>query len=184
MNLKVSEHISLRHVKTQDAKPLFDIIDKHRDSLRTWLPFVDFSKQWEDTRDFVQSVLDKHPDEKEDLLVIENHGLVAGLIGFRSTDRANRRTEIGYWISPEHEGKGIVTLCCRELIDYCFRVKDFNRITIRCATGNARSSKIPKKLGFKLEGTEREGEYLNDRYADLEVYSLLRREWGRERNGQ
>jgi len=37
------------------------------------------------------------------------------------------------------------------------------------------SKNIPKKLGFKFEGIERQGELLTgDFYTDLEVYSKLR----------
>lgn len=177
MKITVSEEIFLRPVELDDARPVFELIDLFRDSLRTWLPFVDYTKKWEDTRDFISSVIHRHPDEKEDIYLIVIKGEVAGLIGFRSTDRPNRRTEIGYWIAPPFEGKGTVSSCCRAIIDYCFRVKDFNRITIRVAVGNARSSNIPKRLGFTFEGIEREGEFLNNRFADLEVYSLLKREW-------
>jgi ribosomal-protein-serine acetyltransferase len=177
MNITISEEIILRPVELDDARPLFDLIHTYRDSLRIWLPFIDYTKTWEDTRDFISSVIFKHPDEKDDVFVVLIKESIAGLIGFRSTDRFNRRTEIGYWIAPPFEGKGTATLCCSALLDYCFKVKDFNRIAIRVAVGNLRSSNIPKRLGFTLEGIERQGELLNKRFTDLEVYSILKREW-------
>lgn len=177
MKIQVSENIILRPVEPEDAKSLFDLINLHRDSLRTWLPFVDYTKKWEDTRDFVLSVTEKHPDEREDLFLIVFKENIAGLIGFRSTDLPNRRTELGYWIAPVYEGLGLVTKSCTSLIDYCFRVKNFNRIAIRVAEGNTRSSNIPRRLGFKQEGIERDGEYLNNRFVNLEVFSLLKKDW-------
>jgi ribosomal-protein-serine acetyltransferase len=36
---------------------------------------------------------------------------------------------------------------------------------------------IPKRIGFKFEGIERCGEKHDNRFIDLEVYSLLRKEW-------
>lgn len=177
MKITISDNLYIRPVEVEDALVIFTLIEKYRDALRIWLPFIDYTNKWEDTRDFIRSVLDKHPDEKEDVYGIVLIDELVGLIGFRSTDRPNRRTEIGYWIAPVYEGKGTVTQCCAKLIDFCFCMKDFNRISIRVAQGNTRSSNIPKKLGFVFEGIEREGEYLNDHYTNLEVYSLLKKEW-------
>ena len=46
------------------------------------------------------------------------------------------------------------------------------RIQIKCAVENRSSSNIPKRLGFKFEGIERDGEPLiGNVFTDLEVYS-------------
>jgi ribosomal-protein-serine acetyltransferase len=52
-----------------------------------------------------------------------------------------------------------------------------NRIQIRCGVGNTKSSAIPRRLGFTYEGTERCGERHNNSYIDLEVFSILKKEW-------
>jgi ribosomal-protein-serine acetyltransferase len=52
-----------------------------------------------------------------------------------------------------------------------------NKIQIKCGVENTRSCNIPKQLNFTYEGIEREGEWLRNRYQDLKVYSLLRKEW-------
>jgi len=52
-----------------------------------------------------------------------------------------------------------------------------NRIQIRCAVGNYPSNAIPQRLGFKFEGTERDGELLSsNQYTDINIYSLLKKE--------
>ncbi len=48
------------------------------------------------------------------------------------------------------------------------------RAVIRCAVGNSRSSAVPKRLGFTLEGIERHSQRLHDGFVDLEIYSRLR----------
>ena len=87
------------------------------------------------------------------------------------------RTEIGYWLLPEFRGKGVITRAVHYLCQWAFFEKDFNRIQVRCAVGNQPSNAIPQRLGFTLEGTERDGELLSSgEYTDINVYSLLRKE--------
>ncbi len=52
-----------------------------------------------------------------------------------------------------------------------------NRIEVTCAIGNDKSSAIPKKLGFVFEGVSRGAGWLYDHFVDLEVHSLLAKEW-------
>jgi ribosomal-protein-serine acetyltransferase len=52
-----------------------------------------------------------------------------------------------------------------------------HRVQIRVSVDNLRSKSIPIRLGFKFEGIERDGEFLNGHYTDLEVYSILKNEW-------
>ena len=51
------------------------------------------------------------------------------------------------------------------------------RVTIRAATSNNSSRGIPERLGFKHEGTMRDGGFVNNEYLDLEIYSMLDHEW-------
>ena len=74
-------------------------------------------------------------------------------------------------------GKGIASRSAKKMINIAFRNMNMNRVRICCGVGNNRSSAIPKKLGFTFEGIERDGEKHSGKYIDLEVYSLLRKEW-------
>ena len=63
-------------------------------------------------------------------------------------------------------------------IAHLFEEMDLHRVEgSRCAAGNARSNAIPRRLGFKLEGTLRDAELVNGRYHDLLVYAMLKSEW-------
>lgn len=98
----------------------------------------------------------------------------AGLIGLKDTDWTNRKTEIGYWLIEKMQGKGLVTKSIQHLIRYIFHELNLNRIQIKVATGNTKSAAIPVRLGFRYEGTERQGERKNNEYFHLDVFSLLR----------
>lgn len=176
--IKINKSIYLRRISHYDAHEVYDLIDHNRSHLRIWLPFVDTTHSVDSTHGFIDQL--QKPYSHEIVFTICYEGSITGLIGFKDIDKANRRLEIGYWISKKDEGKGIVADSCRGLVDKVFRKMDFNRIQIKCGVGNTRSSNIPKKLGFSFEGIERDGERHRDRYIDLEVYSMLRRDWKKE----
>lgn len=173
--IKINKELYLRRISHQDAEEVFDLIDKNRAHLGSWLPFVENTHTAENTHAFIDQL--QKPYSREMVFTICHEGAITGLIGFKDIDRANRRLEIGYWISKQNEGKGIVASSCRVLIDKAFRKMDMNRIQIKCGVGNERSSNIPKRLGFQFEGIERDGEKHKNNYIDLQVYSLLKREW-------
>jgi len=112
------------------------------------------------------------------VFVIESNDEIVGLIGFQSINMYRRKAELGYWISPEHENRGIMSRAVADLLKVGFMEYKFNRIEIKCAVENKKSSAIALKFGFTLEGIERDGELLSDgKYADMAVYSLLLREY-------
>jgi len=173
--VKVRKGLYLKRITHDDAREVFDLIDRNRLFLRRWLPFVDETHTAENTLAFVDSL--QKPFCNQMVFSIVHDDVIAGLIGFKDIDALNRRLEIGYWIGEKFQGKGIVTESCRALINKAFKNMNINRIAIRCAIGNTASSNIPKKLGFSLEGIERQGERHREIFLDLEVYSLLKSEW-------
>lgn len=172
--MKISDDIQLRPLQFGDAIDIYQTIDSQREYLRRWLPFVDSTKSVYVTQEFVSYSL-KTEDE---VFTIRRNGQFIGLIGFKATDKENCRTEIGYWLSQEQQGRGIMSCAVMQLCQYAFEKLGMNRIQIKCAVGNTPSSNIPKRLGFVFEGIEREGELFPDgNFADIEVYSLLKREY-------
>jgi ribosomal-protein-serine acetyltransferase len=175
MRLKVDNNIILRLIEKSDAPDIFHTIDSQREYLGKWLPFVEHTKTIEDSKAFVNSVteaVDKTPDY---VFTIRKHDNFIGLIGFKGTDNLNKRTEIGYWIAKNYQKQGIITRSVIKLCNFAFNNLDLNRIQIKCATGNTPSNNIPKRLGFKFEGIEREGELLTGGiFTDLAVYSKLK----------
>ena len=176
MQITVDNEIKLKEIDIDDANEIFDLIDNNRKYLRKWLPFVDATQKVEDTLNFIKSVRNKNFEEREITTIIIYKEQKVGVIGFRDTDKLNHKTEIGYWLAKKYQGNGIIIRSCKALINYAFNNLNMNRITIKYAIENTKSSKIPKKLNFKFEGIEREGEYINDVYHDLNVYGLLKKE--------
>lgn len=175
--LIVSSKIELEHLKITHAFQVFQAIDQNRDFLSPWLPFIQDTETQEDTEAFIRSVNSLSSTDRDEVFVIWYNGYMAGLIGYKDIDRINQKIEIGYWLIESMTGKGIVSLSTKTLIDFAFSTMEMNRIEIRCGVGNNKSSAIPKRLGFRLEGVIRDGEKHIHNYIDLELYSCLKREW-------
>ena len=176
--LKVDDEIEIRPIRPADAPVIFQTVDSQREYLGKWLPFVEFTRELKDTEDFIRSVTEAPEKRSEPVFTIWYGGKFAGISGFRDTDRLNRKTELGYWLSEPFQGKGIVTRVVRRLCEYAFSDRGMNRVQICCAVGNKASQAVPRRLGFSFEGITRDGELLRGgKYTDLEVYSLLNREF-------
>lgn len=178
LQLSASEDIVLQEITLEDAEDIFQTIDAQRDYLGQWLPFVPLTQTVDFSRSFVRSVVDTPFENREHTFAVRYKGVFAGLVGFRDTDRGNRKTEIGYWLSEPFQHKGVATQSVRALIRFAFDDLGMNRIQIRCAVENLPSKQIPRRLGLTFEGIERAGELFPDgHFEDLEVYSLLKREY-------
>lgn len=175
--LIIDNHQYLERLTLSHVEAIFTAINQNRQFLRKWLPFVDYSHKIIDTERFVRSILEKPTARRDEVYVISYKQEFAGLVGFKDHDRVNGKIEIGYWLVEKMTGKGIAAASVRKMVNLAFRNMDMNRVQIRCGVGNHKSSAIPRRLGFSLEGTERGGERHNHTYIDLEVYSLLKFEW-------
>lgn len=177
--LMVNDHIHLQQLKPTHANVVFETINRDRDYLRKWLPFVDQTRKPADTLQFIK-LLEKTSAKNSDYVyTIWFNGEFAGLAGYKESDPVNRKTEIGYWLAESMQGKGIMIKTVNKLVDFAFRNLNRNRVQIKVAVGNGKSAAIPKKMGFVFEGFEREGELHFNRFFDLEVYSMIKAEWVR-----
>jgi len=175
MILKIDPKTELHQLKLTDSEDIFKVINHQRGYLGRWLPFIEKTKSQGDTAQYVNSVVNAPESQFEYVFTIRYNGEFAGLLGFKDTDRENKKTELGYWISENFQKRGIVTQSVKRICDFAFNKLHINRITIKCAVGNSGSERIPQRLGFKFEGIEREGELLGgNTFTDLKVYSKLK----------
>ena len=175
--LLVDNNIILKILDPEDADVLFSLIDSNRMYLRQWLPWIDTNPSIENTRIFILSSLEQHKMNLGFQCGIWFHGLLAGVIGFHGLDWMNRNVEIGYWLGEKFQGHGIITKACHVLVDYAFNNYKLNRVQIRCATWNTKSTAIIERLGFIKEGVARQAEFLYDHYVDLFVYAMTSDIW-------
>lgn len=176
--ISVRENVTLHILKESDAEMLFNTVQENKEYLREWLGWVDDDKTIEDTKKYIKGSIERF-EKKEgvDFQIWEDEKMIGG-IGLYPIDTAHKKTSLGYWLSEDSQGKGIMTDAVKKVIEYAFTELGLNRIEVSCAVGNTKSSAIPKKLGFVFEGISRDGNWLYDHFVDLENYSLLKKDWG------
>ena len=168
----VTGDIRLKEIGLIDVEAIFSTIDRERDYLHEWLPFVELSTEISFTQQFVENYLNS--DRLDLTCAIYYQNTFVGIVGLKDTDPDNRKTEIGYWLSEPFQHKGIMTRSCKAMIDYVFDTMNLNRVQLKAATGNSKSQHVAERLGFTREGIERDGELLQRGFVDLVVYGLLK----------
>jgi ribosomal-protein-serine acetyltransferase len=177
MKLLIDSTLAIEPLEEKHLSQLVELVNDNRLYLREWLTWLDFMKTPEDFKRFVQGAEKNNASGREFSAVILQNGRLVGRIGLYQLDRMNKIGTIGYWVGEDAQGKGIITKACEEILKHGFETLDLNRIEIRCGTGNSRSLAVPKRLGFQREGIVRQGEFLNGRFIDLYLYSMLKEEW-------
>ncbi len=174
---EVSPGIELRQFQMSDAEQLFECVDRNREYLWQWMPWVDATRGVDVIRDFISRALAQFDANQGPQCGIWIDGALGGSLGCHPIDWMHRNCSIGYWIDQSCQKRGIVTRCCRTLLDYLFHEMTLHRVEIRCGTGNTKSCAIPQRLGFTREGVAREAEWVGGRWVDLVVWGMLESEW-------
>ena len=173
----IDSRVALRVLREDDAAELYALTDANRAYLRRWVPWVDLVTSEEASRSFRATVTAQREDGRGPTFGILCEDALAGVVGFLPVDRVNRIGEIGYWLAPRRQGRGVMTQCCHFVVRYGFLTLDLNRIQIAAGTENHESRAIPERLGFKFEGILRARENLYGIFIDHALYSLLRNEF-------
>ncbi|MEI6107229.1 MAG: GNAT family protein [Opitutae bacterium] len=168
----INPGLELRQLQLADAPALFAVVDAHRVSLREWLPWVDATNRVGDSEKYIKDTLRDYKESRAFTCGIWSMGRLVGVIGHNRIDWANRIGFPAYWIAPDSQGRGTMTLCCRAVIEDAFTDLKVGRVVVAVATGNLRAQKIPERLGFTKVSTLKKAEWLYDHHVDHYIYSL------------
>lgn len=103
--------------------------------------------------------------------------LVGGIGGFPGKAEDTGSWEIGWWLHPDHWGRGITSAAARAIVDEFFGVRDAMRLYAPVMVPNTASARVAEHAGLRLEGVERSF-YLKEgvRYDKL-MYGITRKDW-------
>ena len=181
----VSERIVLKHPIRPTfklAEELYAIVDKSRNTLREWLPWVDKTNSVEDEfTGFLVGSCQKNWEEGcgfAYILYQKETRQLLGVVDLIHVHEKNQSAEIGYWLSDEATGHGYMQEAVHALESEAFK-NGINRIIIRNDSLNVRSARVAERCGYVLEGVMRQDIW--DKYhnclRDTNIWAKLKSDW-------
>ena len=167
-------NVSIRTIKEADLESFFDLLNDI-DSQGEFLP-VSLTSEHKLRSQYLENGFVSDTSEQY-LITNWSEEIVGSIWAFKSVPYFDA-IEVGYQIfDHENRGKGYASEALAMFYQYIFETKQINRIELRIATENEPSEKVALKVGFTLEGTNREAAYSKGKLHDMKVYAMLRREW-------
>jgi len=132
------------------------------------------------TPEQIRAVMLTHADapDRLDLAVTDAaSGELVGEVVLNEWDEHNRSCNFRTLIGPRGRGRGLGTEATRLIVGYGFGVLGLHRISLDVFSFNPRARRVYEKVGFVVEGTERETLFTGGQWADSIRMSMLDREW-------
>ncbi|MCL1869322.1 MAG: GNAT family N-acetyltransferase [Promicromonosporaceae bacterium] len=83
---------------------------------------------------------------------------------------------VGYWVSRDVAGRGVIPTAVAMATDYCFQVLGLHRVEINIRPENERSLRVVEKLGFRDEGTRVRYLHIQGEWRDHRTFALTSEE--------
>jgi [ribosomal protein S5]-alanine N-acetyltransferase len=105
------------------------------------------------------------------LRLLERPDAIIGAIGLIRGEEENR----GFWLAPEHRGRGLMTEACAWTADFYFDVLGFERMRVPKAVANRASRRISERMGMRMVRVEERN--LVSGCLPCEVWEITAEEW-------
>jgi RimJ/RimL family protein N-acetyltransferase/SAM-dependent methyltransferase len=170
----------LAQLEPWHAEQFAAAVDKAREHLAPWIPFAHTVTDVDTARDYLRRLANDHASDTRHGYAIWDNGTMIGGVLFPRFDVERGTCEIGVWLVPDAQGRGLITRAARELVDWAIRERGMVRVAWHAAPGNERSKAVARRLGMTFEGVARSGYRLAGVQQDEEVWSVLAPEWRSE----
>ena len=115
-------------------------------------------------------------DRKMFVVKIDENSI--GICGLIHLDRKNKNADVAILVGEsKFQSKGLGKQILKKLLEIGFNKFELNRIGAEVIDYNTKSKNIFQKLNFKLEGKFREAIWRYGRWHDINVYSILKKDF-------
>jgi ribosomal-protein-alanine N-acetyltransferase len=134
------------------------------------------AKSKQDALDYI-SIIDKGIEDNDFIhwaICPKENAKLIGMICLIRFQPEDFRTEVGYILSPESRGLGIMTEALQAVISYAFNVLHYHSLAAVIDPRNLSSEMVLVRANFIKEAHFKECRYYNGTFLDDVVYSLLK----------
>ncbi|GAB2963827.1 GNAT family protein [Micromonospora polyrhachis] len=169
----------LRPLEPWQAEEFAADLDRAREHIAPWVGPSFVATGVAGAREVLQRYADKQAKDDARIYGIWRDGVLVGGTLFVSVNAAAGVCEVGCWLEPAAEGRGLITRAVSHMIDWAVEVRGITRVEWVTKSANTRSRNVAKRLGMSLDGVLRQSvpADANGVRADQEVWSVLADEW-------
>lgn len=174
MNTLETDRLLLRPFEEADLQDFFEYAKSPNVGPNAgWPPHSNL----EESRDILEAFME---NEEVWALVLKESNKLIGSIGIHK-DQLRSASDVkmlGYVLSEEYWGQGMMYEAAQAAIRYAFEHLDIVMLTVHHYSYNNRSKRVINKCGFQYEGTLRHcSKIYNGSVYDLACYSMTKEEW-------
>lgn len=168
-----TRRVEVRPWALTDTMGMVAVIQANQDHLKRWMSWAVPVPSLDETADRILQFHGAFARGDDHVYGLFINGTPVGGAGLHPRV-GPRAFEIGYWITAEHEGKGLVSEVVAALTRVAFLVHGVDRVEIRMDPENVRSAAVPRRLGYTHEGTLTRRIAGPDGLRDAMVWALSR----------
>ena len=174
---EIAEGVLLRPLETWHAEEFGAHLDRAREHIRPWVGPTFITDSVDGARATLQRYSNATAMDGARIYGLWQQGTLIGGVMFVSFDANWGICEIGCWLEPGAQGRGLVTaaVCC--LLEWAFTHRGIVRAEWRCRADNEKSIAIAERLLMHSDGTLRSSWKFDGQRFDKRVFSLLQSEW-------
>ena len=177
--LPLGDHAVLRPLEPWQAEEFAAHLDRAREHIAPWVGRSFLATDVAGAREVLRRYADGQARDDARIYGIWLDGVLVGGTMFVSLDSARGVCEVGCWLEPAAEGRGLITRAITHLIDWAVDVRGIARVEWVTTPDNARSRNVAKRLGMSLDGVLRQSlpPTVDGVRRDREIWSVLADEW-------
>jgi RimJ/RimL family protein N-acetyltransferase len=171
----------LRPLEVWHAEEFAGHLDRAREHIRPWVGPAFVTDTLDGARATLRRYADRTAADGARLYGIWLDGVLVGGVMFVDFDAAGGSGELGCWLEPAAEGRGLITAACGVLLDWAFGERGLRRAEWRCRADNERSASVARRLGMTCEGVLRQAWLNGGIHHDKQIWAVLASEWNADR---
>ena len=175
----VTPRLRLRPFEDRDVDDLWPLVsDPELPRMMSWMAHTERSQ----TAGFIEWTREAFAQGTHVTWAIDVDGRAMGTISLDDIQFALRalrvdRAELGYWLAPSLQGRGMMTEAAQAVVGCGFETIGLHKITVRCFAENDASRRVIEKLGFRMIGRLEDDVWRDGRWWSMLRYELTASEW-------